>query len=67
MLFRHRNKVNECAPPVMDDRYSRDVKNDIHEALNCLWDFDEKISKLHPEAGHFVLNALKAKLDPNYF
>jgi hypothetical protein len=48
--------INTCRPqPAMcsnlpsDDRYSRNPKDDMKEAVDLLWKFKEGLDRLHPD------------------
>lgn len=45
-------RMNSCAPvdmPRPDDRYSRNLKEDLKAAMDLLISFKESLEKLHPE------------------
>lgn len=42
-----------------DDRYSRDVKNDVRIAIDLLIAFKEELDKLHPECSQMIETLLQ--------
>lgn len=51
-----------CAAPLPDNRWNRNMKDDMKTAIDLLWKFKEELEKLHPECTH-VLERLLA--NPN--
>ncbi len=43
-----------CDVPRVDDRYSRNPKDDLKEAIDLLWKFKEALDKLHPDCLMFM-------------
>lgn len=49
-----------CA--VRDGRYGRSQRDDLHIALELLYDFKDKLSELHPSILPIVQGILKAQI-----
>lgn len=48
-----------CAPKP-DDRWSRNIKDDMKEAIDYLFKFKESLDKLHPECTRVIEKMLQA-------
>lgn len=49
----------ECVQSKPDDRYARNIKDDMLTALNLLFEFKEGMDKLHPECSAIVERLLE--------
>ncbi len=48
------NHVNQFAELRSDDRYSRNMKEDMKEAIDLLFKLKDGLDKLHPECIHMI-------------
>lgn len=44
----------DCIAPKIDDRYSRNVKEDMKTAMDLLFQFKEGMDNLHPECSVLI-------------
>jgi hypothetical protein len=52
------NAAQVCAPKP-DDRWQRDMKEDMKSAIDLLWKFKLDLDKLHPEVMMIIENMLQ--------
>lgn len=57
------NHHSECIAPKPDDRWSRNQKEDMKEAVDLLWKFKEALDRLHPECTNLMERMLQV---PHY-
>ena len=54
------SRLNACVEaPRPDDRYSRNLKEDLKSAMDLLISFKESLEKLHPECSFLIEKLLQ--------
>jgi hypothetical protein len=51
----------KCHGEVINSRYARNEREDVHEAIDLMFEFLGKIKNLHPSAENVALNILRNK------
>lgn len=50
-----------CAMPSIDNRWNRDMQEDMKAAIELLWKFKAGLDKLHPECLTMIENMLQIR------